>query len=853
MNLNQGIHLRERDSSDFSWTPSQLIPWSPPAVITTPPPPQTVPGLAAVASVITDAGATARRPAITLSWNAAGVSDARGILWEARLASEAAASLSGSYNNVSSGALRLVAGLLPATAYLVRARPILNRATTWTGWLAVTTPDVRIGSVDLTTDVVGAMEDALEAAGLADASRAAAQAAEAAAVLARNTALAAQAGATASEIAARSSETAAAGSAGAAGASATAAAASGALATTGATEAGNYAAQALDYRNTAARLTGGGVSRNPVFNDWTGSTPLGMQVTLGAGNAISRITSGIRYSSVAQLYGAGTTDGPFLRLNRVTNALDCALSPAGVLIRAEIEYIAGNLANGGAFLRALWVDTASRFEVRELKNYITATTGIVQVVEIYVPRPAGAVPGSASNFAVDFMATSTQGGATRASATFRLHRLDFEEVLSNSQTSIYQQAVADLAGIQSAVIGLRAVAGSGGALLELVATSGPTGSASLARISADNILLEGSVTADFLSVNWLVGGLIQAEYFEVNSLLTVQQGAGLSYGKASVASDETDGIYFGHDGGRFGLAASRTNAGKRQSLKLASSTGLQILNARHFVSGDAVPTQMIYTASTAGIITVPAGTSRMAFDLIGGGGGGGTRQNSGGQSTWGYPGGDTTVEVYDGATLKHSFVSAGGQEGRGINTNGGTVSTHGAAWGSGGKGGLSGTGGFPSQGGWAAAATVTDWIDLSGYATPRIRITLGAGGLPGAGGAGWNTGDPGTPGRVVMSYSAARDVRADVVPLEPTAVGSFVTTTTGAGAFPDLGAGLWILHRNTATTGIGLGYVTLSPGNVVRAYQDGSATLISSQTPTYTGGEASYTVFYVFYAMGSWG
>ncbi|MCL4066697.1 hypothetical protein M3484_08940 [Pseudomonas sp. GX19020] len=104
-----------------------------------------------------------------------------------------------------------------------------------------------------------------------------------------------------------------------------------------------------------------------------------------------------------------------------------------------------------------------------------------------------------------------------------------------------------------------------------------------------------------------------------------------------------------------------------------------------------------------------------------------------------------------------------------------------------------------------------------------------------------------------MSYSAARDVKADVLPLEPTAVGSFVTTATGAGSFPNLGAGLWILHRNTATNGVGLGYVTLSPGNVVRAYQDGSATLISSQTPTYTSGEANWTVFYSFYAMGSWG
>ncbi|SEB61156.1 hypothetical protein [Rhodobacter sp. 24-YEA-8] len=547
------------------------------------------------------------------------------------------------------------------------------------------------------------------------------------------------------------------------------------------------------------------------------------------------------------------TNGPTLVLGVVNQGLDCSRSPAGVMIRMVIEYVSGNLATSGADIRAAWFDGQTRLVDRLLKDLITATTGVVQTIEIYIPRPAAANPVTATDFQLIFLASSTVAGSAASNVRFRVHRFDFEEVLTSSETSIYQRAVADLAGIQSAVIGFRAVAGSAGALLELVATSGPTGSTSLARISADNILLQGTVTADYLNVNWLVGGRISASYLDVDSLLTILPGAGLSYGKSSVASDETDGIYFGHDGGRFGLAASRTNAGKRQSLKLASSTGLQILNARHFVSGDAVPTQTIYTASTAGIINVPAGTSRMSFDLIGGGGGGGTRQISGGQSTWGYPGAATTVYVYDGATLKHTFVSAGGQEGRGLNSNGGTVSTHGAAWGSGGKGGLSGIGGVPSQGGWAAAAVVTDWIDVSGYASPRIRVVVGAGGLPGAGGAGWNSGDPGTPGRVVMSYSAARDVKADVLPLEPTAVGSFVTTATGAGSFPNLGAGLWILHRNTATNGVGLGYVTLSPGNVVRAYQDGSATLISSQTPTYTSGEANWTVFYSFYAMGSWG
>ncbi|MCL4066818.1 hypothetical protein M3484_09555 [Pseudomonas sp. GX19020] len=97
---------------------------------------------------------------------------------------------------------------------------------------------------------------------------------------------------------------------------------------------------------------------------------------------------------------------------------------------------------------------------------------------------------------LDFLGSSTLSGATRAGVTLRLHRLDFEEVLANSQTSIYQRAVVDLAGIQSSVVGLRAVAGSAGALLELAALSDPTGSTSIARIAARHIRLDGDVLVD---------------------------------------------------------------------------------------------------------------------------------------------------------------------------------------------------------------------------------------------------------------------------------------------------------------------------------------------------------------------
>ena len=252
----------------------------------------------------------------------------------------------------------------------------------------------------------------------------------------------------------------------AAGGSATAAAGSASLATTRASEAGTYSTQALDYRNTAARLMSGGVSRNPVFNDWPGTYPAGVSVTSVAAGTVAKLTSGVRYINALEIDATDPgLNGPLVYLDKTANGLDCSASPKGVLARVEIEYVSGDLAASGALLRGLWQDTAARADNRLVKDLITATPGVVQTIEIYLERPAGAVPGSATNFRLDFYGHTTTLGGTRAAVKFRLHRFDFEEVLASSTTDIYQRTVTEFQGIQNAVIGLRAVAGSSGALL----------------------------------------------------------------------------------------------------------------------------------------------------------------------------------------------------------------------------------------------------------------------------------------------------------------------------------------------------------------------------------------------------
>ena len=394
------------------------------------------------------------------------------------------------------------------------------------------------------------------------------------------------------------------------------------------------------------------------------------------------------------------------------------------------------------------------------------------------------------------------------------------------------------------------------------------------EMDAGSLIVDGTITgqhiaastisSDNMNVGWLNGERLSASYLDVNSLLDIGANAGLRYQKPSVTADTTDGLYFGYDGSRFGFAASRTNAGKRQSIKLASSTGLQLLNARHFVSGFTVPTSVNRTTNLAKT-ALPANIKEISFDMMGGGGGGAAGMRTGAVS--GAAGTNTIVRLYDGATLKHTFTATAGAGGAGT-----ASAPHqaipaetewGLAYGAGGYGGQgsyypSGDGGTPrsfyaKRGGNASLVSV-DKVDISTWKNPQIEIVIGSGG---AGGVATSetgvSGGAGSPGRVMYSYSTVKDIPADVVPLEPTAVGSFVTHSSGAGSFPNLGAGYWMIHRNTASDGVGLGYVTVAPNSILRMNESGVVSFVSSQTPTYTGGLGSRQVWYSFHSMGNWG
>lgn len=465
-----------------------------------------------------------------------------------------------------------------------------------------------------------------------------------------------------------------------------------------------------------------------------------------------------------------------------------------------------------------------------------------------------------------------------------------------ASVQMQQVAIATMQDTATAMIAFRAKAGSAGAILELVSQSNPSGSMSVARISADDIILDGTVTAnliqaesittDLLNVEWLTAGRIQAAYIDVNTLLTIEDNAGLRYNKIS-ATDDADGFYMGRDGADFGFAASRTSNDKVQSLKIAASTGLQIKNARHFVSG-ASPGGTVTRNNSVAKAPLPAGTKAIKLTLTGGGSSGAnvnaTSSSAGAASVSylpGQAGAATIVRIYDGDTLVSTFTANGaaavdgggkvqqytgssaataniGQKslldntatGPGAGGNGGVEPYSYRAGGDNGQ--MDGT--AYAKGGLAGQVVVTPEIDLSLLADPQIEIIVGAGGVnpvyPN-----YVLGQPGVKGRVSYTLRIAEEVPADIIPIMPTIIGSFskAASATGNLVFPDLGPGLWVLNGNGVALNIGT--LEVADNVTLNLNVETSAVFIARKRPNITvaGSANARTISYLFYSMTQWG
>ncbi|PTX02072.1 hypothetical protein [Pararhodobacter aggregans] len=144
--------LREVDPGDYD-PPSGLVRPNVPVPAPVRPAVQSVPGFA-VSPYVLDVEGEARRAGILALWDPEGADDARGLRITIRRAGQGGDGDERPPYLVPAGMAVITEGLV-AGDYEVRARLRVDRPTSWTAWLPVTVADVRLGLVELSTEITG--------------------------------------------------------------------------------------------------------------------------------------------------------------------------------------------------------------------------------------------------------------------------------------------------------------------------------------------------------------------------------------------------------------------------------------------------------------------------------------------------------------------------------------------------------------------------------------------------------------------------------------------------------------------------------------------------------------------------
>ena len=144
----QGVSIRERDSTDYSWSSSRELPTDPRPFTLVLPVTQAVPSWTVTGVSLVDAASTARRPALQLTWDGSEQDGIAGIEWEIRLTGTTVVAHRGSTTLLDAGTFDYAAGILPNMGYEARGRFLSNNARSWSAWTAATTPDTGFTDAD---------------------------------------------------------------------------------------------------------------------------------------------------------------------------------------------------------------------------------------------------------------------------------------------------------------------------------------------------------------------------------------------------------------------------------------------------------------------------------------------------------------------------------------------------------------------------------------------------------------------------------------------------------------------------------------------------------------------------------
>jgi hypothetical protein len=398
-----------------------------------------------------------------------------------------------------------------------------------------------------------------------------------------------------------------------------------------------------------------------------------------------------------------------------------------------------------------------------------------------------------------------------------------------------------------------------------------------------NLVVDGSLTGRHiktasLDASVIGAGEINARFINLDSNVPLGDiDAGFSMGKDSAVDFGQDGLYMGRTATSagamgFGFLMGKTaDDGTRQYIQHTTDTGLSIVNAQYALLTDTATQSTITTSQT---VILPVGTQAISLTVLGGGAGG---RGEGG-SALGTNGGATTVRLFNGTTdTGISWVSAGGTN---KTTGGAESSLLGKAGASGmyvsqttnfftviaggnatGYGAGGGSGDSAAGGGRKSTAKIVNEYDVSAVANPRLVITIGAAGVGGNGDPSgtYDKGTPvslkggnGSPGVVKIASSGASTVPCGVIPLYPTAVGTFAkaANATGGTVFPNLGTGLWVISENSGAELCLNSLETDTLGTRQVLTNALTASFVANKRPVIiTGNAAARTIKYLFYKM----
>ena len=169
-------------------------------------------------------------------------------------------------------------------------------------------------------------------------------------------------------------------------------------------------------------------------------------------------------------------------------------NPEKLLITIEAEPLGGSLA--GMVLQCGWHDAPTNtwgWTAVRIGQNLTVGGGI-QTYQAVVERPAAWAAGKTiDDVTIRFMPSHAAAGATLATNRVKLHRFDVQVVLADSFIDQQLKTKATVDGMAESSYVMRVKAGGAAAGFEMVAASNPKGPASAIRMSADEILLDGTI------------------------------------------------------------------------------------------------------------------------------------------------------------------------------------------------------------------------------------------------------------------------------------------------------------------------------------------------------------------------